>query len=460
MKTFADPDRLLGDGLASLRERFAIPEGFPPEVLAEAERTAGEAVDARADRTDRPFVTLDPASATDLDQAFTIEKSGAELLLHYALADIGWYVPIGGAMEAEAWRRGLTYYLPDGKARLYPPILSENAASLLPDGPRPAIIVTVRCSADGSLALESVERAVVRSRAKLAYESVDLADLPHLAEFAARMRQGEDSRGAARVDPPEQEIERGEDGRYRLHLRAWAPSETANSALSLAANIAIAQALQAAGTGLFREMAPPDERAIRRLRQTARGLGLNWPEPMSLSEFERGIDARSVAGASFQLAVRRVTGGADYVPYREGHRPFHAAIGAIYCHATAPMRRLADRYVLEAVLALFEGTPRGAGEAERFARLAETMNAADARESAIERAVLDLAEAALLHGREGDVFRAIVTERDEKGARLQLCDFPVIARVDTRSIAAGDEVQVRLLSADPLRGAVRFERVR
>ena len=43
------------------------------------------------------------------------------------------------------------------------------------------------------------------------------------------------------------------------------------------------------------------------------------------------------------------------------------------------------------------------------------MNAADSREGAIERAVLNLAEAALLRGREGEVFRALVIERDEKG---------------------------------------------
>ena len=458
MKTLTDPDRLLSEGLARLRERFAVPDDFPPEVLAEAERMASRAPDAHADWTDRPFATLDPATSTDLDQAFYIEQAGGDLLLHYALADVGWFVPEGGALEAEAWRRAVTLYLPDGKARLYPPVLSERAASLLPDGPRPAIMATVRCAKDGAVALEGTVRAVIHSRAKFAYETVDISEVPHLEDFAARMSRSEEARGAARVDPPEQEIERDADGCYHLSLRPWLPSETVNSALSLAANIAIADALLAAETGLFREMPAPDERALRRLRNTARGLGLDWPESVTLAQFERSIDPRTVAGAAFQLAVRRATGGADYVPYRANHRPFHAAIGATYCHATAPMRRLADRYVLDAVLALASGErPPGP---DLFARLATAMNAADSRESAIERAVLDLAEAALLHGREGEVFRAVVTERDEKGARLQLTGLPVIARVDTRSVANGEELQVRLISADPVRGEVRFERVR
>lgn len=460
MKSLADPDRLLGEGLARLRERFVVPQDFPPEVLAEAQRMASSAPDRHQDWTSRPFVTLDPAASTDLDQAFCIEAAGNDLLLHYALADVGWFVPETGPMAEEAWRRGVTLYLPDGKARLYPPVLSEGAASLLPDGPRPAIVVTIRCPNDGSVALEGAVRARIHSRAKLAYETVDMAAVPYLEDFAARMRRAEKARGATRVDPPEQEIERGPDGRLALRLRPWLPSETANSALSLGANIAIAQALYAAGTGLFREMPEPGEAAVRRLRQTARGLGLTWPEVMPLARFERIVDPRTVAGASFQLALRRMTGGADYVPFRAGHLPWHAAIGATYCHATAPMRRHADRYVLECVLALATGAPRRADEPQLFARIAEAMNAADSRESAIERAVLDLAEAALLHGREGEIFRAVVTDRDEQGARLQLAGLPVVARVDTRSVASGEEIQVRLVSADAGKGEVRFERVR
>lgn len=458
MKTLADPDRLLAEGLARLRERFAVPQAFPVAVLAEADRMAARAPDAHADRTDQPFVTLDPATSTDLDQAFWIEPSGGDLLLHYALADVGWFVPEGGALEAEAWRRGVTLYLPDGKARLYPPVLSEGAASLLPNGPRPAVVVTVRCDGAGGVRLAGAHRALIHSRAKLAYETVELAQVPHLQDFAARMAAAEAQRSAARVDPPDQELERDAEGRYRLSLRPWSPSEVANSALSLAANIAMAHAMVEAETGLFREMAPPGDKAIGRLRGTAKGLGLAWPETMPLAAFERTIDPGTVAGATFQLAQRRATGFATYEPYRAGHRPFHAALGATYSHATAPMRRLADRYVLDTILALEAG--KALPDPALFARLAETMSAAGAREGAIERAVLDLAEATLLAGREGEVFAAIVTERDDRGARLQLRDLPVVARVDTHAVASGDAMQLRLTAADPVRGELRFERVR
>src|SRR3954469_4234042 len=178
MKAVLDPGQVLAPGLAAIRSQYQVPQAFPPEVLAAAEAAAARRPDAHADRTDRPFVTLDPASSTDLDQAFAIEDAGADLLLHYAIADVGWFVDPGGPVDEEAWRRGATLYLPDGKARLYPAALSEQAASLLPDGPRPAVVFTVRVPPDGAVHLEGAERAIIRSRGKLAYETATLADLP------------------------------------------------------------------------------------------------------------------------------------------------------------------------------------------------------------------------------------------------------------------------------------------
>ena len=139
------------------------PHRFPADVLAAAEAAARRAPTGHVDRTATRFVTLDPATSTDLDQAFAIERAGGDLLLHYAIADVAWFVDDGDAIDAEAWRRGTTLYLPDGKAGLYPPVLSEGAASLLPGGPRPAVIFTVRVAPDGAVHLDGAERAVIQS---------------------------------------------------------------------------------------------------------------------------------------------------------------------------------------------------------------------------------------------------------------------------------------------------------
>lgn len=460
MKTLRDPQHLLAEGLAEIRAQFRVPDGFLPDVLTAAERAAGRRPTDHADWTARPFVTLDPASSTDLDQAFAIERSGADLLLHYAIADVGWFVGDGDSLDTEAWERGTTTYLPDGKASLYPTALSEKAASLLPGGPRPAVVLTSRVAPDGAATLIGAERALIESRAKLAYETVCEDALPEgFAELAARIEAAEERRGAARVNFPEQEVTRDDAGRFALRFRPQVPPEERNAALSLATNLAVADALLAARTGLFRVMAEPDAEAETRLRRTAEAFRLVWPEAMPLGAFEKTLRAEVPPEAAFMLAVRRAGRGASYVAWREGETPWHAAMAATYAHCTAPLRRLADRYVLEAVLALANGRTVPDPVATAFERLPKAMARADSRDGQIERAVIDLAEVALLANHEGAVFRAVVTDLGESGARIQLSDLPVVARVSAAGVIPGAAIRVRLLAADPPRRRLEFARV-
>ncbi|HET9397666.1 MAG TPA: RNB domain-containing ribonuclease [Sphingomicrobium sp.] len=456
MRTVRDPNCLLSEGLAAIRAQFQLPSGIPAAAEAEAEQAARRSISGHVDRTTLPFVTLDPAESRDLDQALAIEESGHDLLLHYAIADVGWFVPDGGAMDGEAWLRGTSQYLPDGKVPLYPPVLSEGAASLLPDGNRPAIVFTVRIDQSGESRLDGAERALVRSRAKLAYETVRQDDLPAgFDELSRRIEAAEKARGAARVDPPEQEVIE-DDGCYRLRLRPQSWAEEKNAALSLATNLAVAEALYEARTGLFRTMAEPQDWAIRRLRHTARALGVDWNKPESLQHLERRLDPAVPAEAALMLAIRRASPGAGYEPYRDGMRPWHSAVAACYAHATAPLRRLADRFVVEAALAVANGRPVPAPAQAAFERLPDVMQKADGLGGQISRAVIDLAEAVTLVGREGDRFDAVVTDVDQRGARIQLCSPPVVARLKSNGLNPGDGLEVRLESAEPSSRTVQF----
>jgi len=457
MKSLADPTRALAHGLEALRTEMQLPGDFPPEVLAAAERAATRTPDAHVDRTGMPFVTLDPADATDLDQAFTIDESGSDLLLHYAIADVAWFVRDGDPIDREAWKRGATQYLPDGRVGLYPPILSEGAASLLPDGPRPCILFTVRLDPDGVATLDGVERALIRSRAKLAYGKVRAADLPSgFTEFARRMTLAEQRRGATRIDVPEQEVERNGHGHYTLRFRPRDVSEDRNAALSLACNMAVATALLDHRTGLFRVMAGPDDRDVARLRNVARAYGLVWPHCATLTQFERLLDPADPRQAAFAQAIHRSGSGARYQPYEDGVIPWHAAIAAPYVHATAPLRRLADRYVVQAALAIASGKAMPDAVTRAFETLPKVMARADSLSGRIDNGVVDLAEAVMLSGREGERFEAVVTDADPRGVRIQLRDAPVVARLAADGITPGDEITVTLVAADPAARSISF----
>jgi len=229
--------------------------------------------------------------------------------------------------------------------------------------------------------------------------------------------------------------------------------------MSLACNLAVADAMFNAGTGLFRVMAEPDERAVKRLRHTARGFGMAWPAEHSLEAFARSLDANNPKHAAFMLAARRAGGGADYQAFTPGVVPWHAAMAATYAHATAPLRRLADRYVVQATLAIANGNAVPDDVAEALPLLPEPMDRADSTGSRIERAVLDLAEAVILNCHVGESFDAVVVDDDDDGTRIQLLDVAVVAKVRANSVSPGDQLRVKVVAADVEKRTVQFERV-
>ncbi len=461
MKLLGVPPAGMVRGLDRIRAELGIPTEFPPEVVVAAEAAAARPLSgAHVDRTDRRFLTLDPASSVDLDQAFDIEIAGDDIVLHYAIADVGWFVRPGDPLDVEAFERGVTVYLPDQRSTLYPTVLSEGAASLLPDVDRPAVVFTVRVDSAGHPRLDGVERAIIRNRAKLAYGTVGDGDVPDgFTELYRRITAAEIERGAPRVEFPEQEIERHDDGSFGLTFRPRLESEEQNASMSLATNMAVGAALHEAGTGLFRVMPDVDERSHRRLKHSARAFGLDWPDGVSLDAFQRSLPREDPRTSAFLIAVRRAAGGASYAPFDPDERPWHSAVAATYAQATAPLRRLQDRYVIEAALAVTAGDPVPDQLVAAFDVLPAAMAAADNRANRADRQALDLAEAVCLSGREGEIFEALVIDEGEWGVEVQLVEPAVLARLSARRVDPGDDVRVRLVSVDVERFDVSFERV-
>jgi exoribonuclease R len=467
-----EASRQLADGLAAIVRQFQVPGEFPAAVLAEADAAVTRPVvpgPDRRDARDLALITLDPAGATDLDQAFALSMDGDDVVLAYAIADVGFFVDRGSAIEAEAHRRGATIYLPSSKVTQYPPVLSEDAGSLLPGKDRPSVLLTVAVAPDGTATLRRAEHAVVRSRAQLAYETAGSAgnELPALLdELATRIAANEDARGANRIELPEQEVVNDPNvaGSLALVCRARNASEDQNSALSLAANLAVAKRMLDAHVGLFRVMPEPQPAALRMLHHTAEALGVTWPKQMTLHELDRTLDPTNTRHAAFALAARRAGGGATYATYATFEPdvvPWHAAVAATYAHATAPLRRLADRYVLDLVCLLDSGGSPSASDLASLAALAEIMERAETIQSHVDRAVLDMVEAVTLEHRVGEVFDAAIVdvEHGRDAARIQLADPVVVASLKVTGATPGEHVRVRLVSADPAAREVHFELV-
>ncbi|AGL15345.1 ribonuclease II [Actinoplanes sp. N902-109] len=448
-----------------LRAELRLPGEFSVEAMREAEAAAGAALPA-LDRTDIPLVTVDPASSRDLDQAMHLSRTDAGFRVRYAIADVASYVRPGGALEAETWERGQTIYLPDGKVPLHPPVLSEGAVSLLPGEDRAAVLWTIDLAADGTIREVALERARVRSRAKLNY--ADLQNDPNppeavalLPEIGALLAARAAGRGAVDLPLPEQEIEPDGDG-WRLVLRAPLPMEQHNAQISLLTGMAAASIMLAGGVGLLRTMPAPKPEAVASLRAAAQSLRVPWPAGASVGAVVGSVDPADPRGAAFLDQAAELLRGAAYTAF-DGTEPEltgHGGVGAPYAHVTAPLRRLADRYATEVCLALHEGRPIPEWAREALPRLPKTMATTDRLASAASREAVSLAEAVLLAGRVGETFEAGVLDVDDKrGGGTVAIDDPAVQARCTGRVPLGERIPVRLSAADPAKRSVLFEAV-
>jgi exoribonuclease R len=448
----------------ALRRELKLPDGFPTSVSEEAEQSAAHPPNPPVDRTDIPFATVDPATSLDLDQAMCLQRrSGGGYRVHYAIADVASWVRPGGAVDVETWGRGQTVYLPDGKVPLHPKVLSEDAASLLPGQDRPAVVWTIDLDADGGTVAMAVERALVRSRAKLAYEQVqsdvdaDQAAEPValLPEIGKLLIERGLTRGAISLPRPEQEVERDGDG-WQLRLRAPLAVEEYNAQISLLTGAVAARMMIEGRIGLLRTMPAPDPEAVDRLRAAAPALGVLWPNGVQVGAVIATLDPADPRAAAFFDQTAELMRGAGYRAF-EGQAPADAGHGAMavpYAHVTAPLRRLADRYATEVCLALHHGAEVPEWTRQALTRLPEVMSATGRIASAAERGAVALMEAVLLQGRVGEVFDAAVLDVDPGVVALD--DPAVQARCEGDGLVAGARVRVRLVEADPEKRRVVF----
>ena len=461
--------RALRAGFARIRDELGLPTDFPADVVAEAEESAREARMPAEDLTDLPFLTIDPPGSTDLDQAMHLERRNGGYRLRYAIADVGTYVRPGGAVDAEAHRRGETHYSPDTRTPLHPPVLSEGAASLLPGEVRSAVLWTIDLDAQGEQTAVEVRRAQVRSRDRLDYATVqDLVDsgraderLQLLAEVGKLRMALEVERGGVSLPIPEQEVV--EDGtRYRLDYRTTLPVESWNEQVSLLTGMAAADLMLHGEIGVLRTLPRASDESLEQLHRAARGLGVDWPRDRSYAEVVHDLDPANPRHAALLEEATSLLRGAGYTAFESGvpEHATHAAVAAEYAHATAPLRRLVDRYVSEVCLALCAGDEVPGWVRSALPGLPATMAESGRIGHELERECVALMEAAVLHGREGEEFDAVVVEvsRDGASGTVQLAD-PAVRAPCVGQLPVGEAVRVRLAEADVEKRSVRFDLV-
>jgi exoribonuclease R len=475
------PDDVSADLTATLeaiRRELGVADEYPAVAVAEATASAGsggrrpEGAPAEdEDCRDLPFVTIDPAGSRDLDQAYHAERRpGGGYRIHYAIADVAWFVAPGGAVDREAFARGVTLYQPDRRTPLHPDVLGQDAASLLPDQDRRAVLWTIALDSHGvSEGVPRFRRSVVRSRRAMSYPQAQRAiddgtatdPLVILREVGILREQLERDRGGISLPLPAQEVVLDGD-QPTLRFDAPLPVEDWNAQISLLTGIVAAEIMVDAGIGVLRTLPPPETDVLEDLRRRATALGVTWPAGVRYADFVRSLDPDDLVGAVLLRQAARTLRGAGYEAV-DGDAPAlasHAAVASPYAHVTAPLRRLVDRFANEVLLAVVAGIDPPAWARQALPDLPGAMGAAIARERTLERTILDGVEAVVLAPRVGERFDATVVAVDgNRSSTIQITDPAVLASVDAVE-PLGTHLTVRLIAADPVTRSLRFDVVR
>lgn len=455
----------LAAALAKLHHDLEIPDGFPAEVEAEAARAAKTGRDDSVrDLREIEFCTIDPAGSTDLDQALHLASDGEAMIVRYAIADVPWFVRPDGAVDAEARRRGQTLYAPDDRAPLHPTVLSEDAASLLPDQDRQAFVWEMRLDSSMEVTRTGLQRALVRSRRQWSYpdaqQAIDAGQAPEslqlLLSFGAGRQQLEAERGGASLSLPDGEVVLTDQG-YAIERRTPLPIEEANAQLSLMTGMAGAQLMMDGKIGILRTMPAADEASIAQFRRQTRALGLPWAEDVSYGDYLRGLDRSQPAALAVLQAATALFRGAGYEAFDGStpRQPLQAAIAAPYAHVTAPLRRLVDRFGLVVCAAVYQDQSVPDWVRQALPQLPKIMATSDELASRLDSEALNRVEAALVKDRAEEIFDAVVLSRKDDHRRIQLVDPFVVASLKGAD-EPGDQLTVRLVSADISTGEMSF----
>lgn len=483
---------------------------FPDSVLEEANQTKALSLkgnSAYEDWRDLPLITIDPADAKDHDDAIYAEpdkdqESGGPdgHIAYVAIADVSAYVRTGTAMGEEALLRGNSVYFPDQVVPMLPEKISNNLCSLRENEERPALALRMVFAADGRKIKHSFHRVFMRSHANIAYPDAQNAIDGAVSEKAAPiletilkplwaayecLKRGRDKRQPLELDLPERKILLKEDGTVdRVIVPPRLDAHKLVEEFMIQANVSAAESLEQKRQKLiYRIHDSPSLEKLEKLREFLQSMDITLAKPGALMpEHFNGILAR-VSGTDKEELVNQVVlrsqSQAVYSPDNIGHFGLHLDR---YAHFTSPIRRFADLIVHRALigtLGLGEGGITRDEEA-MLGKIAEDISATERQAMKAERDTKDRLIAGHLASHMGERFMGRINGVTRSGLFVTLADsgadgfipismlgdeyfhydeasYSLYGEDSATSYQMGQVVEVKLVEAAPIAGALRFE---
>ncbi|PZD95189.1 ribonuclease R [Paenibacillus sambharensis] len=373
-----------GVDILSIIRKHQLPEGFPDEVMAEAEAAPDSISEeeivqqGRRDLRGRTIVTIDGEDAKDLDDAVNVEiLENGNYLLGVHIADVGYYVREKSQLDEEAYRRGTSVYLVDRVIPMLPHRLSNGICSLHPQVDR----LTLSCEMEfepGTLkrVRHDVFTSVIRSKERMTYKAVrqilvdddaelkeryaDLVDMFKLMEkLAMGLRSKRMKRGAIDFDFQESKIIVDENSKpVDIVKRERSVAEQIIEEFMLAANETVAEHFHWLRVPfLYRIHENPNDEKLMTFVQFAANFGYvvkgkgNSVHPRALQDLLEQIKGQKEETVISTMMLRSMK-QAKYDAESLGHFGLAAEF---YSHFTSPIRRYPDLVIHRVIREVLEG---------------------------------------------------------------------------------------------------------
>ncbi|HWV83332.1 MAG TPA: ribonuclease R [Hyphomicrobiaceae bacterium] len=483
-----------------------LPDSFPDAVLAEVEDLPPIETQGRLDLTKLPLVTIDPVDARDHDDAVLAEPDAdpgndGGFIVTVAIADVAHYVRSGMRLDREAKTRGNSVYFPDRVVPMLPERISNDLCSLREGEVRPCLAARMVFDRHGDKRRHTFHRALMRSAAKLSYQEAQAAIDGNPSERAAPMLEkalkplwsayaalsaARDRRAPLDLDLPERKIELGEDGMVRrVHVPERLDAHRLIEEFMIQANVAAAETLeQARAPVVYRVHDKPSPEKLKSLRELLEGLDLSFPpgDHVRPKHFNAVLArAKDQPYAEFvNEVILRAQAQAVYDTANLGHFGLNLLR---YAHFTSPIRRYADLLVHRSLIAALKLGAGGMTPEEKPGLKATAKDISDAERRAMvaERETIDRLISAFLADRVNAEFPGRISGVTRSGLFVRLRDtgadgfipastlgggefwrhieeaHALIGDRSGRGFRLGDAVEVRLVEAIPMAGALRFE---
>ena len=364
-----------GVDILSIIRKHQLPEGFPDEVMSEAEAAPDSITDeeiiqqGRRDLRGEIIVTIDGEDAKDLDDAVHVKRlENGNYLLGVHIADVGYYVKENSQLDQEAYRRGCSVYLVDRVIPMLPHRLSNGICSLNPQVDR----LTLSCEMEFDAATlkrvrHDVFTSVIRTKERMTYTNVKkiltatdeepqtelkeryagLLDMFGLMEeLAMHLRSKRMKRGAIDFDFQESKVIVDENGKaVDIVKRERSVAEQIIEEFMLVANETVAEHFHWLRVPfLYRIHEDPNQEKLLNFVQFAANFGYvvkgkgNSVHPKALQTLLEEIRGTKEATVISTVMLRSMK-QAKYDAESLGHFGLAAEF---YSHFTSPIRRYPD----------------------------------------------------------------------------------------------------------------------